>query len=116
MTTLERGLVLELDDDWDGINTDYKVEVTVKTDFDYAKCPDTRRSMTGSVVYPNQALVTFISSSQNTVSFLTTKAELNAADMGVQDELFMKNILKSLGLKVKLSIFDSKLYHYLAIY
>ena len=79
MTTLEGGLVLKLHDDWDGINTDYKVEVTVKTDSDYAKCPDTRRRMTESVVYLNQALVAFTSSTKKTGSLLTTKAELNAA-------------------------------------
>ena len=31
-----------------------------------------------------------------------TEVELNTAVMGVQDELFMKNIMNSLGLKVKL--------------
>ena len=36
------------------------------------------------------------------VSLLSTKAELNVAVMGVQDALFVKNILKSFGLKVKL--------------
>ena len=34
--------------------------------------------------------------------FLNNQRELNAAVMGVQDALFMNNILKSLGLKVKL--------------
>ena len=37
----------------------------------------------------------------------TTEAELNVAVMGVQDALFMKNILKSLGLKVKLPMLAS---------
>ena len=41
------------------------------------------------------------------VSLLTTKAELNATVIGVQDALFMKNILKSLGLKVKLPMLTS---------
>ena len=39
------------------------------------------------------------------MSLLTTKVELNAAVM--QDAVFMKNILKSLGLKVKLPILAS---------
>ena len=79
-----------------------QIEVTVKTDSNYTKCPDTRRSMTGSVVYLNGVPVTFRSSTQKMVSLSTTEAELNAAVMGVQHALFMKNILKSLGLKVKL--------------
>ena len=75
---------------------DYEFEVTVKTDGNYPKCLDTRRSMTGSVVYLNGAAI------QKMVSLWITKAELNAAGMGVQDALFGKNKLKSLGLKVKL--------------
>ena len=81
---------------------DYKFEVTVKTDSNYAKCPDTGQSMTGSVVYLNGAIVTFRSSTQKMVILSTTKAELNAEVMGVQDAFFVKNILKSFGLKVKL--------------
>ena len=61
--------------------------------------------MTGSVAYLNGAPVMCRSSTQKTL--LTTKAELNVAVMGVQDALFMKNILKSLWLKVKLSILAS---------
>ena len=38
------------------------------------------------------------------VSLSTTKVELNAAVMGVHGALFMKNILKSPKLKVKLPI------------
>ena len=41
------------------------------------------------------------------VSLSTTEAELNAAVMSVQDALFVRNILKSLGLKVKLPILAS---------
>ena len=47
MTTPERGLVLQLHGDSDGINTDYEFEVTVEMDSDYAKCLDTRRSTEG---------------------------------------------------------------------
>ena len=53
VTTPKRGLVLKPCGNWDGISTDYKFEVTVKTDSHYAKYPDTRRSITGSVVYLN---------------------------------------------------------------
>ena len=42
----------------------------------------------------------FRGSSQKT----TTKVEPNAALMGVQDALFLKNIVKSIRLKVMLSI------------
>ena len=81
-TTPERGLVLKPHGNWDRISMDYKFEVTVKTDSNYAKCPDTRRSITGSIVYLNGALVTFRSSTKKMVSLSTTKVELNAAVMG----------------------------------
>ena len=61
----------------------------------------------GSALYLNGVLVTFRSSTQKMVSLLTTKVELNAAVMVVQDTLFMKNILKSLRLKFKLPILAS---------
>ena len=95
MTSPARGLVLKPHGNWDRINTDYEFEVTVKTYSDYAKCPDMRRSITGSAVHLNRALVIFRSSTQKMVSLSTTKAELNAA---VKDALFVKNILKSPGL------------------
>ena len=66
VTTPERGSVLKPYGDWDVISTDYKFEVTVKRDSVYAKCPDTKKSMTGIVVYLNGA-VTFRSSTQKRV-------------------------------------------------
>ena len=63
-TTPERGLMLMPFDKWDGIDTDYKFKVTVRTDSYYAKCPDTRKSMTGAVVYLNRVPVIFRSSTQ----------------------------------------------------
>ena len=63
---------------------DDKFEVTVKTDSNDAKCPDTR-SLMGSVMDLNGVLVTCRSSTQKTMILLTIKPELNAAIMGVQD-------------------------------
>ena len=57
-----RELVLKLHGNWDRISTDYEFEVKVKTDSNNAKCPNTRRSVTGSMVYLKGALVTFRSS------------------------------------------------------
>ena len=105
--TPERGLVLKPYGNWDGISTDYEFKVTVKTDSDYTKCLDTRRSVTESVVYLNEVPITFRSSTQKTVSLLTNKAKLNAAVVGVQYALFLQNILKSIRLKVELHILAS---------
>ena len=73
MTTPERGLLLKPHGILDGISVDYEFKVMVKTDSDYAKCMDTKRSMTGSVVYLKGVLVTLRSSTQKMVSFLTTR-------------------------------------------
>ena len=98
MITSERGLVLKPHSDWDEISMDYEFDVTIKMDSDYAKCPDMKRIITGSVVYLNGASGTFSSSTQKTVSFSTT--EVNAAVMFAKDALFV-NLLDSLRLKVK---------------
>ena len=45
--------------EWDGIDTDCKFKVVVRTDSDHAKCPVMRRGLIGIVVYLNRALVTF---------------------------------------------------------
>ena len=47
----------------------------------------------------------FKSSVERTVSLSTTKAETYAGVMCVQDMLYMKNVMESLGLRVKLPIF-----------
>ena len=61
-----------------------------KMDSNHAKCLDTRRSMTGHVVYLNGASAMFRSSTQKMVSLLTNKTELNATVMSMQDALFTK--------------------------
>ena len=79
----------------------------VKTYSDYVKCLNTRRKMAGSVVYMNEVPVTFRSSTQKMVSLSTAEVELNAILMGAHDALFMRKILKSLGLKEKLFKYSS---------
>ena len=75
---------------------DYKFEVTVKKNFDYAKCLDRKKSISGGVLYLNGAPVMFRSSTQEMVNLSTTKVELNAAVMYVLDSFCVKNIWKSL--------------------
>ena len=63
---------------------------------------DTRRRMTRSVVKLNGMPVTFRNSTQKKVSLSTTKVELIAAVIAMQDAQFTKNIVKSLGMNIKL--------------
>jgi hypothetical protein len=71
-------------------------------DSDYAKEPNDRHSVSGHVVYLEGAPAMFKSSTERTVSLSTTKAETYAGVTSVQDMLYMKNVLKSLRLRVKL--------------
>ena len=75
VTTPETGLLLKLFGEWDRIYKGYEFEVIVKTDSDCAKCLNTRRSMTGSVVYLNGMPVTFRRSTQKTVSLLMSEVD-----------------------------------------
>jgi hypothetical protein len=60
-------------------------------------------SVSGHVVYLEGAPVMFKSSTEMTVSLSTTEAETYAGVTCVQD-MYMKNVLKSLRLRVRLSI------------
>jgi hypothetical protein len=73
-------------------------------DSDYAKKPNDRRSVLGHVVYLEGAPTMFKSSTERTVPLSTTKAETYAGVTFVQDMLYMKNVLESLGLRIKLPI------------
>jgi hypothetical protein len=70
---------------------------------DYAKEPNDRNSVLGHVVYleGEGAQAMLKSSMERTVSLSTIKAETYAGVTCVQDMLYMKNVLESLGLRVK---------------
>ncbi len=69
---------------------------------DYAKDPKDRGSVSGHVVYLEEAPAMFTSSTERTVSLSTTEAETYAGVTCFQDMLYIKNVLESLRLKVKL--------------
>ncbi len=69
---------------------------------DYAKEPKDRRSVSGHMVYLEEAPAMFKGSTERTVSLSTNKAETYADVTCVQDMLYVKNVLESLGLRVKL--------------
>jgi hypothetical protein len=71
-------------------------------DSDYAQESKDRCSVSGHVVFLEGAPALFKSSTERTVSLSTIKAETYAGVTCVQDMLYMKNVLESLGLKVKL--------------
>jgi hypothetical protein len=71
-------------------------------DSDYAKDTQTRQSISGYVVYLEDALTMHRSATQKTVALSSCEAELNAAVLCAQDMICQKNTLESIGLKVEL--------------
>jgi hypothetical protein len=71
-------------------------------DADYAKDTQTRQSVSGYMIYLEDAPTMHRSATQKTVALSSCKAELNAAVLCMQDRIYQKNTLESIGLKVEL--------------
>jgi hypothetical protein len=100
--TSERGWLLKPTGTWDGKDKSYKFKIHGYSDSDYAKDPETRRSVSGYATFLNDAPVTANSGMQNCVTLSVTEAELVAAIMAVQDMLYVKKVLESMGLQAEL--------------
>ena len=99
--TPNEGLILKPNATWDG-SSDFEFEITGRSDSNYATDPETRRSVSGTRVSLNGAPVSWRSSTQRHVTLSVTEAELSAGVTCAQDMLYVMNLLKSIGLKVKL--------------
>jgi hypothetical protein len=99
--TADQGLMLKPNRKWDCIQN-HKFIINECSDSDYAKEPKDTCSISGHVVYLKGAPAMFKSSTERTLSLSTTEAETCAGVTCVQDILYMKNVLESLGPKVKL--------------
>jgi hypothetical protein len=86
---------------WDG-TTEFEFVVSGKSDSTYNQCPETRRSVSGNTTEVNGVPVITKSIMQETMKLSVTEAELDSAVTNVQDMLFVKAIIESLGLKVKI--------------
>ncbi len=73
-----------------------------KSDSDYAKDTQTRRSVSGYVLYLEDEPTMHRSATQKTVVLSSCEAELNAAVLNEQDMMYQRNMLDSIGLKVEL--------------
>lgn len=102
VNTKEEGLVLKPNGQWDGRDNKFQFEITGYSDSDYAKDPETRKSVSGWTAMLNGALFTRKSRMQKFVTMSVTEAKCVAATECVQDMLFGKRFLEAMGLKVKL--------------
>jgi hypothetical protein len=83
-------------------NEENEVNIVGVSDLDYSKDIETRRSVTGYVVFLNEAPVAAKSKMQETVTLSVTEAELVAATHCYQEMLYVKKVLESIKISVKL--------------
>jgi len=102
--TPNRGLTLKPNRVWKGKDRNFKFIIGGRSDYNYATCPDTRRSVSGWSVMLENCPIINKSVMPRIVALSVTEAELYAAVQCTQDMLFVWKIIKSIGLKVKLPI------------
>jgi hypothetical protein len=99
--TKERGLLLNPTRKWNG-NKDHEFIISGRSDSNYAKDMQMRKSISGYRVLLEDAPVMMKSSTQKSVALPVCKAEQSSGVLCVQDMLYCKNVLESMGLKAKL--------------
>ena len=73
-----------------------------RSDSNYATDPESRRSITGTVVYLNDAPIAFSSVTQKHVTLSVTEAELATVVTMVQDMMYVYRVITSMGLQADL--------------
>ncbi len=99
--TGDRSLVLNPMQKGEG-SKDHEFIISRRSDSDYAKDMQTRKSISGYRVLLECAPVMIKSLTQKLVALLVCKAEQSSGVLCAQDMLHYKNVLESMGLKVKL--------------
>ncbi len=97
----DRGLVLNPTQKWNG-SKEHEFVISGRSDSDYAKDTQTQKSISGYRVLLEGAPVMFKSSTQKSVLLSVCEAEQTAGVLCARDMLYVWNVLKSMGLKVKL--------------
>ena len=95
MGTPERGWYLRPSRVWDGIDKDFEFIIRGVSDSDYAKCPVTRRSVSGYATFLEDAPVSVKSAMQKTVALSVTEAETISAVSCTQDILYDRRVIMS---------------------
>jgi hypothetical protein len=98
--TPNRGLTLTPTEKWNG-NKIFKFTINGRSDSNYASNPDDRRSVTGYRVSLNGAPIAHKSATQKHVTLSVTEAEGSAMVSCVQEMIYAKNVIESMGLEVE---------------
>ena len=79
-------------------------ELILFTDSDYATDPDTRRSVSGFVLYVCGVSVSWRSKSQRSVTLSSSEAEYVSLSEAVKEVMFVIQVLEGMKIKVKFPI------------
>jgi Reverse transcriptase (RNA-dependent DNA polymerase). len=101
VNTPERGWTIKPQRKWDG-KSPIEVVIRGKSDSNMASCAETRKSISGTTVYLEGVPVIVRSGSQEKVSLSICQSEFHSGVSCVQDMLFTRHIVESVGIKVKL--------------
>ncbi len=82
------------------LKSDGTEELKAFVDADYGSCPDTRRSVSGCLIYWSGMPICWSSKIQPIVTTSTCEAEYVAAANGTKEMLWVRNVLRELGIDV----------------
>ena len=102
VSTKEKGWTLRPSRTLDGKDKNFEFLVTGECDSNFATCTETRKSVTGYCIYLEDALIAVKSGMQKIVAISVTEAEVIAMVQAVQEMMYVKKLIESMDLKVKL--------------
>ena len=79
----------------------YKREIKMYTDADWARLAEDRRSISGYCSFVWGNLVKWRSKKQNVVTRSSAEAELRSVALGICESLWLKMLLEELGMKIQ---------------
>ena len=100
--TKNRGWELKPSRKWDGKDRSFLFRIRGKLDSNYATYKETRKSITGHLVWLEEALISVKSGMQKIVTLSVTEAEIIALVQCVEEMMYMKKVLESILLKLEL--------------
>lgn len=86
------------------INDSTDFTLTAYTDSDWGACLDTRRSVTGFLIYLGGCLVSWKSKKQTVVSLSSAEAEYRVVSKGTAELVWLKRILDEFSVEVSLPV------------
>jgi hypothetical protein len=101
VATKNRGITLKPDQKWNG-DPEFELIILGRSDSDFAKEPDTQKSVSGNSTFLCGAPVIQRSSMHKIVVLLVTEAELFDAISNAQDMMYVKRLLESIRLSLHL--------------